>query len=71
MIAFDGLGAKLCFFKGTVFRVFSCPEGEKLYEFRRGFKTNAIIYSMNFNVRTPLCMSADGSVASSRLLVRL
>lgn len=36
--------------QGTVFRVFSMPGGEKLYEFRRGLATNATIFSMAFDV---------------------
>lgn len=35
--------------KGTVFRVFSCPDGQKLFEFRRGLKTYANISSLSFN----------------------
>lgn len=46
--------------KGTVFRVFSMPDGEKIHEFRRGLATNATIYSMAFDVRsTLLCVSSD------------
>eukprot|EP00040_Diaphanoeca_grandis_P028885 m.168089 g.168089 ORF g.168089 m.168089 type:complete len:407 (+) comp31491_c0_seq1:47-1267(+) len=46
--------------KGTVFRVFSMPTGEKVHEFRRGLATNAMIYSMAFDIRTTLlCVSSD------------
>uniref|UniRef100_A0A480KMV7 WD repeat domain phosphoinositide-interacting protein 1 isoform a n=1 Tax=Sus scrofa TaxID=9823 RepID=A0A480KMV7_PIG len=39
-IAFNAAGSKLASAseKGTVIRVFSVPEGQKLYEFRRGMK---------------------------------
>lgn len=37
--------------QGTVFRVFSCPDGQKLFEFRRGLKTYANISSLSFNAR--------------------
>eukprot|EP00794_Sanderia_malayensis_P008984 gene8984-9944_t len=35
--------------KGTVIRVFSIPEGQKLFEFRRGVKRCAHIYSLSFS----------------------
>lgn len=45
--------------KGTVIRVFSLPNGDKLHEFRRG-SYPAKIYSISFNaVSTLLCVSSD------------
>ncbi|CAO3620818.1 unnamed protein product [Cunninghamella echinulata] len=45
--------------KGTVIRVFSIPDGNKVYQFRRG-SYPAKIYSMSFNlVSTLLCVSSD------------
>jgi len=35
--------------KGTVIRVFSCHDGAKLYELRRGLKRTASIYSLSFS----------------------
>merc|ERR1712106_505120 len=35
--------------KGTVIRVFSCHDGSKLYELRRGLKRTASIYSLSFS----------------------
>lgn len=44
--------------KGTVIRVFSIPDGKKLYQFRRG-SIPARIYSMSFNATsTLLCVSS-------------
>ena len=44
--------------KGTVIRVFSIPDGKKLYQFRRG-SMPARIYSMSFNATsTLLCVSS-------------
>lgn len=44
--------------KGTVIRVFSVPEAQKLYQFRRGTYPSKI-YSMSFNlVSTLLCVSS-------------
>lgn len=44
--------------KGTVIRVFSVPDGKKLYQFRRG-SMPARIYSMSFNATsTLLCVSS-------------
>lgn len=44
--------------KGTIIRVFSIPDGEKLYQFRRG-SIPARIYSMSFNsTSTLLCVSS-------------
>lgn len=39
--------------KGTIIRVFSVPEGTKLYQFRRG-SIHARIYSMSFNSTSTL-----------------
>jgi len=36
--------------KGTVIRVFSVPSGQKLFEFRRGVKRCAHIYSLSFSL---------------------
>ncbi|KAI8367669.1 WD40-repeat-containing domain protein [Radiomyces spectabilis] len=45
--------------KGTVIRVFSIPDGAKIYQFRRG-SYPAKIYSIAFNlVSTLLCVSSD------------
>ncbi|KAM0791652.1 autophagy protein [Microbotryomycetes sp. NB124-2] len=45
--------------KGTVIRVFSLPNGDKVHEFRRG-SYPAKIYSIAFNaVSTLLCVSSD------------
>jgi len=44
--------------KGTVIRIFSIPDGKKLYQFRRG-SMPARIYCMSFNVTsTLLCVSS-------------
>ncbi|KAF2020062.1 WD40 repeat-like protein [Aaosphaeria arxii CBS 175.79] len=44
--------------KGTIIRVFSVPDGQKLYQFRRG-SIPARIYSMSFNsTSTLLCVSS-------------
>lgn len=44
--------------KGTIIRVFSIPDGKKLYQFRRG-SMPARIYSMSFNATsTLLCVSS-------------
>nr|AWV66628.1 WD repeat domain phosphoinositide-interacting protein [Brachionus rotundiformis] len=50
-IAFDWHGTKLATAseKGTVIRVFSLLEGRRLFEFRRGIKRNATIYSLSFS----------------------
>lgn len=48
--------------KGTVFRVFSTPDGQKLFEFRRGLKTYANISSLSFNFDSSfLCATSDKS----------
>ena len=44
--------------KGTVIRIFSIPDGKKLFQFRRG-SMPARIYSMSFNAAsTLLCVSS-------------
>ncbi|EEH22693.1 hypothetical protein PABG_04904 [Paracoccidioides brasiliensis Pb03] len=44
--------------KGTIIRVFSVPEGQKLYQFRRGSMPSRI-FSMSFNITsTLLCVSS-------------
>lgn len=44
--------------KGTIIRVFSIPDGNKLYQFRRGSMPSRI-YSMAFNITTTLlCVSS-------------
>ncbi|KAL1955159.1 hypothetical protein VTO42DRAFT_8974 [Malbranchea cinnamomea] len=44
--------------KGTIIRVFSVPDGKKLYQFRRGSMPSRI-YSMSFNTTsTLLCVSS-------------
>ncbi|KAK5078343.1 autophagy protein [Lithohypha guttulata] len=44
--------------KGTIVRVFSIPDGHKLYQFRRGSMPSRI-YSMAFNITTTLlCVSS-------------
>jgi autophagy-related protein 18 len=50
-IAFDSTGSKLATAseKGTVIRVFSIPHGQRLFEFRRGVRRNAAIYSLSFS----------------------
>ncbi|KAJ5152387.1 hypothetical protein N7492_010682 [Penicillium capsulatum] len=45
--------------KGTIIRVFSVPDGHKLYQFRRGTMPSRI-YSMSFNTTaTLLCVSSS------------
>lgn len=48
---FDSTGTRLATAseKGTVVRVFSIPEGQKLHEFRRGVKRCVSIYSLAFS----------------------
>jgi len=50
-IAFDWHGTKLATAseKGTVIRVFLVPTGKRLFEFRRGVRRNATIYSLSFS----------------------
>ncbi|CAI5791837.1 WIPI2 protein [Podarcis lilfordi] len=51
-LAFDASGTKLATAseKGTVIRVFSIPEGQKLFEFRRGVKRCVSISSLAFSM---------------------
>ncbi|KAK2086704.1 WD repeat domain phosphoinositide-interacting protein 2 [Saguinus oedipus] len=51
-LAFDTSGTKLATAseKGTVIRVFSIPEGQKLFEFRRGVKRCVSICSLAFSM---------------------
>lgn len=50
-IAFNAQGNRIATAseKGTVIRVFSVPDGQKLFEFRRGVKRCATIYSLAFS----------------------
>ncbi|XP_044305451.1 WD repeat domain phosphoinositide-interacting protein 1 isoform X1 [Varanus komodoensis] len=61
-LAFNSTGSKLASAseKGTVFRVFSIPEGQKLYEFRRGVKRYVNISSLVFSMDSQfLCASSN------------
>ncbi|XP_033749748.1 WD repeat domain phosphoinositide-interacting protein 2-like isoform X1 [Pecten maximus] len=51
-LAFNNQGTKIATAseKGTVIRVFSVPEGQKLFEFRRGVKRCASIHSLAFSI---------------------
>ncbi|MEE6497768.1 hypothetical protein FKM82_002839 [Ascaphus truei] len=51
-LAFDASGTKLATAseKGTVIRVFSIPEGQKIFEFRRGVKRCVSICSLAFSM---------------------
>uniref|UniRef100_A0A8P0SUB8 WD repeat domain, phosphoinositide interacting 2 n=1 Tax=Canis lupus familiaris TaxID=9615 RepID=A0A8P0SUB8_CANLF len=54
-LAFDASGTKLATAseKGTVIRVFSIPEGQKLFEFRRGVKSSVFSGSTSGNLKQP------------------
>ncbi|XP_069511169.1 WD repeat domain phosphoinositide-interacting protein 1 isoform X2 [Ambystoma mexicanum] len=61
-ITFNSTGSRLASAseKGTVIRVFSTPEGEKLYEFRRGMKRYVNISSLVFSMDSQfLCASSN------------
>ncbi|XP_057570824.1 WD repeat domain phosphoinositide-interacting protein 1 isoform X4 [Hippopotamus amphibius kiboko] len=61
-IAFNASGSRLASAseKGTVIRVFSVPEGQKLYEFRRGMKRYVTISSLAFSMDSQfLCASSN------------
>ncbi|XP_033100629.1 WD repeat domain phosphoinositide-interacting protein 2-like isoform X2 [Anneissia japonica] len=61
-LAFDSTGSKLATAseKGTVIRVFTIPEGQKIFEFRRGVKRCVSISSLAFNTEsTFLCVSSN------------
>ncbi|KAG8430356.1 hypothetical protein GDO86_017932 [Hymenochirus boettgeri] len=61
-IAFNATGTKLASAseKGTVIRVFTVPEGQKLYEFRRGMKRYVNISSLVFSMDSQfLCASSN------------
>ncbi|XP_075436232.1 WD repeat domain phosphoinositide-interacting protein 1 isoform X2 [Ascaphus truei] len=61
-MAFNSTGIKLASAseKGTVIRVFSVPEGQKLYEFRRGMKRYVNISSLVFSMDAQfLCASSN------------
>lgn len=61
-LALSNNGDKLCTAseKGTVIRVFGANKGEKLFEFRRSFRSYAGIYSLSFNMTaTALSVSSD------------
>jgi autophagy-related protein 18 len=51
-MSFNSLGNRIATAseKGTVIRVFSVPEGQKLFEFRRGVKRCANIHSLAFSL---------------------
>uniref|UniRef100_A0A8C2SHF7 WD repeat domain phosphoinositide-interacting protein 1 n=1 Tax=Capra hircus TaxID=9925 RepID=A0A8C2SHF7_CAPHI len=61
-IAFNSSGSRLASAseKGTVIRVFSVPDGQKLYEFRRGMKRYVTISSLAFSMDSQfLCASSN------------
>lgn len=61
-ITFNAQGTKIATAseKGTVIRVFSVPDGQKLFEFRRGMKRCVHIYSMAFSSDSVyLCASSN------------
>nr|XP_034959932.1 WD repeat domain phosphoinositide-interacting protein 1 isoform X2 [Zootoca vivipara] len=61
-LAFNSTGSKLASAseKGTVIRVFSIPEGQKVYEFRRGMKRYVNISSLVFSMDSQfLCASSN------------
>uniref|UniRef100_A0A1A8L7G1 WD repeat domain, phosphoinositide interacting 1 n=1 Tax=Nothobranchius pienaari TaxID=704102 RepID=A0A1A8L7G1_9TELE len=61
-LAFNVSGSKLASAseKGTVIRVFSVPEGQRLFEFRRGMKRYVSISSLSFSADAQfLCASSN------------
>uniref|UniRef100_A0A3B3ZK79 Uncharacterized protein n=1 Tax=Periophthalmus magnuspinnatus TaxID=409849 RepID=A0A3B3ZK79_9GOBI len=61
-LTFNASGSKLASAseKGTVIRVFSIPEGDKLFEFRRGMKRYVSISSLSFSADGQfLCASSN------------
>uniref|UniRef100_A0A7M4FNX7 WD repeat domain, phosphoinositide interacting 1 n=1 Tax=Crocodylus porosus TaxID=8502 RepID=A0A7M4FNX7_CROPO len=61
-LTFNSAGSKLASAseKGTVIRVFSVPDGQKLYEFRRGMKRYVNISSLVFSMDSQfLCASSN------------
>lgn len=61
-LAFNPTGTRIATAseKGTVIRVFSVPDGQKLFEFRRGVKRCVTISSLAFNQDTAfLCASSN------------
>ncbi|RVE59424.1 hypothetical protein OJAV_G00188340 [Oryzias javanicus] len=61
-LTFNASGSKLASAseKGTVIRVFSVPEGQKLFEFRRGMKRYVSISSLSFSADAQfLCASSN------------
>ncbi|XP_076852563.1 WD repeat domain phosphoinositide-interacting protein 1 [Brachyhypopomus gauderio] len=61
-ITFNSSGSKLASAseRGTVIRVFSIPEGQRLFEFRRGMKRYVNINSLSFSPDTQfLCASSN------------
>ncbi|XP_008047431.1 WD repeat domain phosphoinositide-interacting protein 1 [Carlito syrichta] len=61
-LAFNASGSRLASAsgKGTVIRVFSVPDGQKLYEFRRGMKRYVTISSLVFSMDSQfLCTSSN------------
>uniref|UniRef100_A0A8C5QN28 WD repeat domain, phosphoinositide interacting 1 n=1 Tax=Leptobrachium leishanense TaxID=445787 RepID=A0A8C5QN28_9ANUR len=61
--AFNSTGSKLASAseKGTVIRVFSIPEGQKLYEFRRGMKRYVNISSLVFSMDSQFLCAASNT----------
>lgn len=47
--------------KGTVIRVFGCPSGDRLFEFRRGMKRCVTIYSLAFSLDSMYLAAASNT----------